>query len=206
MFHNAFLRQASSTWYFIISHEAQLCNNIFLPLTVLLFTFLSALLIYIKIYNSVLCQSIKQVAALKSQLQLMSHAMYSSIPSHGISLVAKILSDPDVEALWRKEIKVIFIFLNPSFNFSFQINSGSTHIFWQCCLKVMANRIGTMRTTLRQYLENLESSFNWEHITSQVLHAWLVTLCLMNHVITWAHSCTLVCKHKCRLACSVFLD
>ncbi|XP_022633823.1 aspartate aminotransferase, mitochondrial isoform X2 [Vigna radiata var. radiata] len=87
---------------------------------------------------SVLCQSTKQVAALKSQLQLMSHAMYSSIPFHGISLVAKILSDPDVEALWREEIKV------------------------------MANRIETMRTTLRQYLEKLESSFNWEHITSQV--------------------------------------
>ncbi|KAG4403524.1 hypothetical protein GLYMA_01G131100v4 [Glycine max] len=87
---------------------------------------------------SVLCQSIKQVAALKSQLQLMSHAMYSSIPFQGISLVTMILSEPDTEALWRKEIKV------------------------------MAKRIQTMRTTLRHCLENLHSSFNWEHITDQM--------------------------------------
>ncbi|KAL3027175.1 hypothetical protein AAZX31_03G034700 [Glycine max] len=39
---------------------------------------------------SVLCQSIKRVAALKSQLQLMSHAMYSSIPFQGISLVKQL--------------------------------------------------------------------------------------------------------------------
>jgi len=82
-----------------------------LCLTILLLMFFSALLIYNKIYNSVLCQSIKQVAALKSQLQLMSHAMYSSIPFQGISLVTMILSEPDTEALWRKEIKVIFNFL-----------------------------------------------------------------------------------------------
>lgn len=36
-------------------------------------------------------------------------------------------------------------------------------------LKVMAKRIQTMRTTLRCCLENLDSSVNWEHITSQVL-------------------------------------
>ncbi|KAK7390240.1 hypothetical protein VNO78_25539 [Psophocarpus tetragonolobus] len=87
---------------------------------------------------SVLCQSLNQVAALKSQLQLMSRAMYSSIPFHGISLVSMILSDPNIEALWRKEIKV------------------------------MAKRIKTMRITLRRCLENLDSSFNLEHITAQV--------------------------------------
>ncbi|KAH1256444.1 Aspartate aminotransferase, mitochondrial [Glycine max] len=46
---------------------------------------------------SVLCQSIKRVAALKSQLQLMSHAMYSSIPFQGISLVTMILSDTQIQ-------------------------------------------------------------------------------------------------------------
>lgn len=42
------------------------------------------------------------------------------------------------------------------------------------CLKVMAKRIQTMRTTLRHCLENLHSSFNWEHITDQVWDVWFV--------------------------------
>ncbi|XP_027337275.1 aspartate aminotransferase, mitochondrial-like [Abrus precatorius] len=87
---------------------------------------------------SVLCQNIKQVAAMKSQLQQISHAMYSSIPFHGILLATMILNNPDMQELWRKEIKV------------------------------MAKRIQAMRTTLRCSLEDLDSSSNWEHITAQV--------------------------------------
>jgi len=34
--------------------------------------------------------------------------------------------------------------------------------------KVMANRIQSLRTTLRKSLEQLSSSLNWEHITNQV--------------------------------------
>ncbi|XP_019462769.1 PREDICTED: aspartate aminotransferase, mitochondrial-like isoform X1 [Lupinus angustifolius] len=86
---------------------------------------------------SVLCQDIKQASAVKSQLQKIAHSMYSSPHIHGILLVTMILSDPDMKALWRKEINV------------------------------MAKRIQTMRSSLRQSLETLDSSFNWEHITTQ---------------------------------------
>ncbi|KAF7825447.1 aspartate aminotransferase, mitochondrial-like [Senna tora] len=87
---------------------------------------------------SVLCNDKEQAAAMKSQLQNISLAMYSSLPIHGTLLVSMILSDPDMEALWRKE------------------------------LKAMAKRIQTMRASFRQNLENLDSTLNWEHITTQV--------------------------------------
>lgn len=64
--------------------------------------------------------------------------MYSSPPVHGILLVSGILSDPNMKALWVEEVKV------------------------------MANRIQSLRTTLRKSLEQLSSSLNWEHITNQV--------------------------------------
>ncbi|KAL1368817.1 hypothetical protein AAHE18_02G149300 [Arachis hypogaea] len=64
--------------------------------------------------------------------------MYSSPPIHGILLVTMILSDPNMKEQWKKE------------------------------MKTMANRIRAMRTTLCRNLEDLDSSFNWEHITNQV--------------------------------------
>ena len=73
--------------------------------------FFSPLLSYFNTCNSVLCRDIKQAAAVKSQLQHIAHSMYSSPPIHGILLVTMILSDPDMEALWRKEIKVILLLL-----------------------------------------------------------------------------------------------
>ncbi|KAI9116187.1 hypothetical protein K1719_013117 [Acacia pycnantha] len=87
---------------------------------------------------SVLCADKEQSAAMKSQLEKISLAMHSNLPMHGLLLVTMILHDPDMKALWRKE------------------------------LKDMANRIQTMRSTLRQSLENLDCSLNWEHITKQV--------------------------------------
>lgn len=118
---DAFWWQGSCTWYYVC-YDMKLNFVIMLPLCfIILFPmFFSASLIYIKIYNSVLCQSIKQVAALKSQLQLMSHAMYSSIPFHGVLLATKILSNSDIEALWREEIKVIFSLLTLFSAFSFR--------------------------------------------------------------------------------------
>ncbi|KAA8517504.1 hypothetical protein F0562_017866 [Nyssa sinensis] len=87
---------------------------------------------------SVLCADAKQAIAIKSQLQQIVRAMYSSPPIHGILLVSTLLSDPYLRALWEEEIKV------------------------------MANRIIKMRTTLRQSLEKLDSPLNWQHITNQV--------------------------------------
>lgn len=48
----------------------------------------------------------KQAVAIKSQLQKIARAMYSSPPAHGISLVSTVLSDPDIKPLWAKEVKV----------------------------------------------------------------------------------------------------
>ncbi|KAL4395062.1 hypothetical protein AHAS_Ahas02G0214400 [Arachis hypogaea] len=87
---------------------------------------------------SILTRDIKQAAAVKSQLQHIAHSMYSSPPIHGILLVTMILSDPNMKEQWKKE------------------------------MKTMANRIRAMRTTLCRNLEDLDSSFNWEHITNQV--------------------------------------
>ncbi|XP_057972319.1 aspartate aminotransferase, mitochondrial-like isoform X3 [Malania oleifera] len=87
---------------------------------------------------SILCMDSKQASAVKSQLQQIARAMYSSPPVHGLLLVSTILSDPDLMALWVEEVKV------------------------------MANRIEKMRATLRENLERLGSPLNWEHITDQV--------------------------------------
>lgn len=87
---------------------------------------------------SVLCADAKQAVAVQSQLQQIARAMYSNPPIHGLLLVSTILSDPETKALWVKEVKV------------------------------MANRIQQMRSTLRESLEKLASPLNWEHITNQV--------------------------------------
>ncbi|KAL9425864.1 hypothetical protein AB3S75_032768 [Citrus x aurantiifolia] len=87
---------------------------------------------------SILCVDSKQAAAIRSQIQQIARAMYGSPPAHGILLVATILSDPNLKSLWIDEVKV------------------------------MADRIQRKRTTLRQNLEKLGSSLNWEHITNQL--------------------------------------
>ncbi|AES89802.1 putative aspartate transaminase [Medicago truncatula] len=87
---------------------------------------------------SLLCEDQKQAVAVKSQLQLISRPMYSNPPLHGALVVSTVLSDPDLKKLWLKEVKV------------------------------MADRIIGMRTTLRENLENLGSPLPWNHITNQI--------------------------------------
>lgn len=53
----------------------------------------------------------------------------------------------------------------------------------------MANRIHTMRASLRRNLENLDSSLNWEHITSQVFGYLILDLDL-EKIITAEHTNT----------------
>lgn len=57
-------------------------------------------------FLSVLCSDPKLVVAIKSQLQQIAWAMYSSPPVHGVLLVATILSNPDIKSLWVKEVQV----------------------------------------------------------------------------------------------------
>ncbi|OIS98133.1 aspartate aminotransferase, mitochondrial [Nicotiana attenuata] len=87
---------------------------------------------------SIVSRDVKQATAIKSQLQQIVRAMYSSSPLHGPLLVSTILNDADLKALWEEEIKV------------------------------MADRMIRMRIKLRRTLEELNSSANWEHITKQV--------------------------------------
>ncbi|KAA0050410.1 aspartate aminotransferase [Cucumis melo var. makuwa] len=87
---------------------------------------------------SVLAKDQKQAMIVRSQLQRLARAMYSSPPIHGVLLVSTILSDPLLKAEWIEE------------------------------LKVMADRIRSMRASLFDHLEKLNSPHNWDHIVKQV--------------------------------------
>ncbi|KAG8662631.1 aspartate aminotransferase, mitochondrial isoform X2 [Manihot esculenta] len=87
---------------------------------------------------SVLCEDEKQAVAVKSQLQQLARPMYSNPPVHGALIVSTILGDPDLKKLWLKEVKV------------------------------MADRIISMRTALRENLEKLGSPLSWKHVTKQI--------------------------------------
>ncbi|KAG7573581.1 Pyridoxal phosphate-dependent transferase [Arabidopsis suecica] len=69
-----------------------------------------------------------QAVAVKSQLQQLARPMYSNPPLHGAQLVSTILEDPELKSLWLKEVKV------------------------------MADRIIGMRTTLQESHENYHGS------------------------------------------------
>jgi aspartate aminotransferase len=64
--------------------------------------------------------------------------MYNNPPVHGALLVYSILSDPDLKALWHREVKI------------------------------MADCIIGMREALRGNLENLGSPLSWNHVTDQI--------------------------------------
>ncbi|XP_024004001.1 aspartate aminotransferase, mitochondrial [Eutrema salsugineum] len=87
---------------------------------------------------SVLCADEKQAVTVKSQLQQLARPMYSNQPLHGAQIVSTILGDPELKSLWLKEVKI------------------------------MADRIIGMRTTLRESLEKLGSPLSWEHVTKQI--------------------------------------
>lgn len=53
-----------------------------------------------------MCDDPQQAVAVKSQLQQIARPMYSNPPLHGALLVSTILDDPELKALWYKEVKV----------------------------------------------------------------------------------------------------
>lgn len=75
---------------------------------------------------------------LESQLKILIRPMYSNPPIHGARLVTEILSDVELSALWRREVKQ------------------------------MADRIITMREALVKNLKSLGSKHDWSHVTSQI--------------------------------------
>jgi len=76
--------------------------------------------------------------AIESQLKILVRPMYSNPPVQGARLVSTILSDPDLTAIWKKEVQQ------------------------------MAERIITMRSSLVEGLKECGSKRDWSHITSQI--------------------------------------
>lgn len=73
-----------------------------------------------------------------SQIKILVRALYSNPPIHGARIVAEILNDTDLRAMWLKDVKC------------------------------MADRIIGVRTQLKENLIKLGSSRPWDHITNQI--------------------------------------
>lgn len=86
---------------------------------------------------SVLTDSKEEAVAIDSQLKILARPMYSNPPITGVRIVEEILSDTELDQLWRTE------------------------------MKGMADRINSMRTLLKGNLEGLGSVHSWKHIVDQ---------------------------------------
>ncbi|PSC69059.1 aspartate aminotransferase isoform B [Micractinium conductrix] len=87
---------------------------------------------------SIVCDSPSEAKAVESQMKALARPMYSNPPLHGALLVHQILSDPSLKRQWFGEVKL------------------------------MADRIISMRTLLRENLEQLGNPLSWNHITDQI--------------------------------------
>lgn len=86
---------------------------------------------------SFLTDSKEEAVAISSQLKIIARPMYSNPPISGVRIVNEVLGDEQLEASWRAE------------------------------MKGMANRIMSVRTLLRDNLNKIGSSLNWDHIVDQ---------------------------------------
>eukprot|EP00179_Madagascaria_erythrocladioides_P012227 CAMPEP_0198367460 /NCGR_PEP_ID=MMETSP1450-20131203/155201_1 /TAXON_ID=753684 ORGANISM="Madagascaria erythrocladiodes, Strain CCMP3234" /NCGR_SAMPLE_ID=MMETSP1450 /ASSEMBLY_ACC=CAM_ASM_001115 /LENGTH=418 /DNA_ID=CAMNT_0044074943 /DNA_START=70 /DNA_END=1326 /DNA_ORIENTATION=- len=86
---------------------------------------------------SFLTDSKDEATAIESQLKIIARPMYSNPPIHGVHVVNKVLSSPELESLWRKE------------------------------MEGMAARIISMRKLLREGLEKRGNPHSWKHVTNQ---------------------------------------
>jgi len=87
---------------------------------------------------SVTCGSQEIKNNVLSQLDVIIRNLYSNPPKHGMDIVKKILSTPELEKEWREE------------------------------LLAMSVRIQDMRKELRDELERLGTPGSWKHITDQI--------------------------------------
>ena len=86
----------------------------------------------------IVCDSEEEKEKIESQAKIIIRAMYSNPPIHGARLVTEILKSEELTTQWRKDVKV------------------------------MADRIISMRKALTTELKNLGSTRNWEHIENQI--------------------------------------
>ncbi len=87
---------------------------------------------------TVVCQDKDEVERVMSQVKIIIRPMYSNPPVHGARIAARILNQQDLRSLWLKEVKL------------------------------MADRIITMRQQLADNLKKNGSNKNWQHITDQI--------------------------------------
>jgi aspartate aminotransferase len=92
---------------------------------------------------SVVTKDEEEAQRVESQLKILIRPMYSNPPIHGSLIVSTILSDPALKKQWYSECKG------------------------------MADRIISMRTSLRNTIEAIEKKNNvkksdWRHITDQI--------------------------------------
>ncbi|XP_055542365.1 aspartate aminotransferase, mitochondrial [Wyeomyia smithii] len=87
---------------------------------------------------SLICTDKEEAARTMSQIKILIRPMYSNPPIHGARLVTEILSDSNLRQEWLKDVKL------------------------------MADRIISVRSTLQNNLKKLGSSRNWQHITDQI--------------------------------------
>jgi len=86
----------------------------------------------------VVCDSEAEKEKIQSQILILIRPSYSNPPVFGARVVQTILSSPELTSLWAKEVKI------------------------------MADRIISMRTQLVSQLKALGSTKNWSHITNQI--------------------------------------
>uniref|UniRef100_A0A1A9WKX2 Aspartate aminotransferase n=1 Tax=Glossina brevipalpis TaxID=37001 RepID=A0A1A9WKX2_9MUSC len=87
---------------------------------------------------TVACANKEERDRVISQLKILIRALYSNPPIHGARLAAEILNEPDLYAIWLKDVKL------------------------------MANRIIGVRSKLKENLIKNGSSRSWDHITNQI--------------------------------------
>ncbi|RHZ54740.1 hypothetical protein Glove_423g19 [Diversispora epigaea] len=88
---------------------------------------------------SIITGNLKEKAAVDSQLKLVIRPMYSNPPMNGARIASYVLSDPELNKEWLDEVKM------------------------------MADRIITMRNKLKEHLvKDFESKRSWDHITDQI--------------------------------------
>jgi len=87
---------------------------------------------------TVVCADGDEAARVESQIKILIRPMYSNPPRHGARIATEVMTNPELRAQWLSEVKL------------------------------MADRIISMRTQLRDGLAKNGSSRDWKHITDQI--------------------------------------
>uniref|UniRef100_A0A1I7UEN0 Aspartate aminotransferase n=2 Tax=Caenorhabditis tropicalis TaxID=1561998 RepID=A0A1I7UEN0_9PELO len=87
---------------------------------------------------SIVCDSSEEASRVGSQMKIIIRPMISMPPLHGARIASRILSDPKLKQSWLEDVKM------------------------------MADRIITMRAALKEGLKAEGSTRDWEHITNQI--------------------------------------